>query len=103
MLMRPATEWALQPGKGGRAEWPRGKGRRGKGSRTEERAKLAETSRAAGPSRGHPASWQRLPVTSRAGVWGWGGGEMGMQDTAVFVYLIRGEKRRPQDQPARVT
>jgi hypothetical protein len=37
----------------------------------EERAKLAETSRAARPSSGHPASWQWLSVTSWAGAWGW--------------------------------
>ena len=38
-----------------------------------------------------------------AGVWGRGGRrERGMQDTGVFVYLIRGEKRRPQDQTAGV-
>lgn len=30
-------------------------------------------------------------------------GEWGTQDTGVFVYLIRKEKRQPQDQTARVT
>lgn len=57
--------YGLRKGRGqnGREE----KSGRGKGGRKEERAKLAETSRTARPSRGHPASWQRLPVTSRQG------------------------------------
>lgn len=79
----------------------KGGGLGGRGGRGEGQAGL--DGRAAGPSSGHPASWQRLPVTSRAGVWGWGGGRVGLGDTGVFVYLIRREKRRPRDQTARVT
>ena len=59
----------------GGTKWQRGKRWEGeRGGRKEERAKLAETSRAARPSRGHPASWQRLPVTSWQGC---GDGEAG--------------------------
>lgn len=69
------TEKAHLAGKGGRTKWQRGKRWEGeRGGRKEERAKLAETSRAARPSRGHPASWQRLPVTSWQGC---GDGEAG--------------------------
>lgn len=71
MLIRMAAEQAAKA-------WGRGKGRvadrkrggRGRGGRKEERAKLASTSRAAGPSSGHPASWQPLSVTSWTGAWG---------------------------------
>ena len=42
---------------------------------------------------GHPASWQRPPVTSWQGCGDGRQGERGMQDTGVFVYLIRGGKK----------
>lgn len=103
-VIRMAAEQEPRPRKGGRAERQRGKGGRGRGGRKEERAKLAETSRAARPSSGHPASWQPLSVTSWTGAWGYSSrGEWGTQDTGVFVYLIREKKRQPQDQTVRVT
>lgn len=62
-------------------------GGRGKGGRKEERAKLAKTSRAARPSSGHPASWQRLLVTSWAGVWGWRGRGRGVCETLESLFI----------------
>lgn len=43
---------------------------------------------------GHPASWQPPPVTSWQGRGDGRQGERAMQDTGVFVYLIRGGKKK---------
>lgn len=58
------------------------------------------------PRRGHPASWQHLPVTSWQGRGdGEARGERDVQDTGAFVYLIREEKKAASgpDSRGRVT
>lgn len=68
----------------------------GGGEREQERG-MGQTGRDQQGSKaqlGHPASWQRPPVTSWQGRGDGRQGERAMQDTGVFVYLIRGGKKK---------
>lgn len=66
----------------------------GRGDRRQERGtgQAGRDQQGSKAQLGHPASWQRPPVTSWQGRGDGRQGERGMQDTGVFVYLIRGGK-----------
>lgn len=72
-----------------------GRKRVGGGDRQQDRGtgQAGRDQQGSKAQRGHPASWQRLPVTSWQGRGDGRQGERDMQDTGVFVYLIRGGKK----------